>query len=170
VGTDVALGLGGNLGDPLQAFATALRALDDHPAITLGRYSSVYRTKPWGMVEQPDFLNMAALLSTDLDEVELLNVCVELELASGRERGERWGPRTLDIDILTFGDLVTDRPRLQLPHPRIAKRAFVLVPLAEVAPDLMIGGQSVASLKAELETDDVTLDEAQTARLRKLLG
>ncbi|HEY5794070.1 MAG TPA: 2-amino-4-hydroxy-6-hydroxymethyldihydropteridine diphosphokinase [Bosea sp. (in: a-proteobacteria)] len=168
--TEVALGLGGNLGDPLQAFAKALRALGDHPAITLRRSSSVYRTKPWGMVEQPDFLNMAVLLSTDLDEVALLNLCMELERASGRERRERWGPRTLDIDILTFGDLVIDRPSLQLPHPRLAKRAFVLVPLAEIAPELMIGGQSVASLKIGLETDDVTLDEAQTGLLREMLG
>lgn len=168
--TEVALGLGGNLGDPLQAFAGALRSFDGHPAVTLLRSSSVYRTKPWGILDQPDFLNMAALLSTDLDEVELLNLCIELELANGRERGERWGPRTLDIDILTFGELVTDRPRLQLPHPRIAQRGFVLVPLAEIAPGLMISGQSVASLKAELETDDVVVDEAQTARLRNLLG
>ncbi|HEV7256919.1 MAG TPA: 2-amino-4-hydroxy-6-hydroxymethyldihydropteridine diphosphokinase [Bosea sp. (in: a-proteobacteria)] len=168
--TEVALGLGGNLGDPLEAFAKTLRALTDHPAVTLRSSSSVYRTKPWGLLDQPDFLNMAALLSTDLDEVELLNLCVELELASGRERGERWGPRTLDIDILTFGDLVTDRPRLQLPHPRIAKRAFVLVPLAEIAPELVIDGHSVASLMAALETDDVALDEAQTRRLREMLG
>ena len=168
--TEAALGLGGNLGDPLQAFARALRSLGDHPAITLGRLSSVYRTKPWGIIEQPDFLNMAVLLSTDLDEVGLLNLCMELERASGRERRERWGPRTLDIDILTFGDLVTDRPSLQLPHPRLAKRAFVLVPLAEIAPELMIGDQSVASLKAGLETDDVTLDEAQTARLQEMLA
>lgn len=168
--TEVALGLGGNLGDPLQAFAKALLALRDHPAVTLQRCSSIYRTKPWGIVDQPDFLNMAVQLSTDLNEVGLLNLCMELERASGRERRERWGPRTLDIDILTFGDLVTDRPRLQLPHPRLAKRAFVLVPLAEIAPDLMIGGQSVASLKAALETDAVTLDKAQTVRLRELLA
>lgn len=167
---EVALGLGGNLGDPVAAFARALRGLGDHPAIALGRSSPVYRTKPWGIVEQPDFLNMAVLLSTDLCEVELLNLCMELERASGRERRERWGPRTLDIDILTFGELVTDRPSLQLPHPRLAKRAFVLVPLAEIAPDLMIGGQSVASLKAALECDDVTLDDAQTARLQEMLG
>ena len=170
MGTEVTLGLGGNLGDPLQAFADALRSLGDHPAVTLCRSSSVYRTKPWGIVEQPDFLNMAALISTDLDEVALLNLCMELERASGRERRERWGPRTLDIDILTFGQLVTDRPSLQLQHPRLAKRGFVLVPLAEIAPDLVIGGQSVASLKAELETDDVMLDGEQSARLRNLLG
>jgi 2-amino-4-hydroxy-6-hydroxymethyldihydropteridine diphosphokinase len=143
VGTDVALGLGGNLGDPLQAFATALRALDDHPAITLGRYSSVYRTKPWGMVEQPDFLNMAALLSTDLDEVELLNVCVEFELASGRERGERWGPRTLDIDVLTFEGVAQAGGRLELPHPRMTERGFVLMPLADFAADMAVGGRPV---------------------------
>lgn len=168
--TEAALGLGGNLGDPLQAFATALRSLADHSGITVDRYSSVYRTKPWGIVEQPDFLNMAVLLSTDVREVELLNICIALEHAAGRERRERWGPRTLDLDILTFGDLVTDRPSLQLPHPRIAKRAFVLVPLVEIAPDLMIDGRSAASLMAGLDRDDVVLDVTETARLRDLMG
>jgi 2-amino-4-hydroxy-6-hydroxymethyldihydropteridine diphosphokinase len=170
VATEVALGLGGNLGDPLQAFARTLRALRDHPAIMLRSLSSVYRTKPWGMLDQPDFLNMAVLLSTGLDEVALLNLCIALEQASGRVRGERWGPRTLDIDILTFGDLVTDRPRLQLPHPRIAQRGFVLVPLAEIAPELIISGKSVVTLKDGLDTQDVVLDEEQTTRLRELLG
>jgi 2-amino-4-hydroxy-6-hydroxymethyldihydropteridine diphosphokinase len=170
VRTEAALGLGGNLGDPLQSFVAALRSLTGHPAIALRRLSSVYRTKPWGIVEQPEFLNMAALLSTDLGEVELLNLCMEIEHASGRERRERWGPRTLDIDILTFGELVTDRPSLQLPHPRLAARGFVLVPLAEIAPDLMIGGRSVAALKAAIETSDVVLDEEETTRLRDALG
>jgi len=167
VGTEVALGLGGNLGDPLQAFARTLRALGDHPAIKLLSLSSVYRTKPWGILDQPDFLNMAVLLSTDLDEIGLLNLCISLEQASGRERGERWGPRTLDIDILTFGDLVTDRPRLQLPHPRIAKRGFVLVPLAEIAPELMIGGRSVSTLRDVLADTSVELDDEATERLER---
>lgn len=169
--TEAALGLGGNLGDPVAAFAGTLRRLKEHPEITLGRVSSVYRTAPWGLADQPEFANMAALIETTLDPVALLDLCARLEKESGRERaGERWGPRTLDIDILTFGHADIDRPTLRLPHPRMASRAFVLVPLAEISPDHPVGAQTASTLLAKLPRDDVRLDEAGTARLRALLA
>lgn len=160
------LAFGGNLGDPVAAFATALRSLKQHPAIALKRLSSVYRTPPWGKHDQPEFLNMAVLVKTGLSPRELLALCLDLERAGGRERRERWGPRTLDIDILTSGDEVIDEPDLQVPHPRIAERAFVLVPLAEIAPELTIGGVAVKELLAAARVDDVTVEYGQTARLR----
>jgi 2-amino-4-hydroxy-6-hydroxymethyldihydropteridine diphosphokinase len=166
---EAALGFGGNLGDPILAFAAALRGLERHPAISLGRLSSVYRTVPWGKLDQPEFLNMAVLLTTALSAAELLAFCLELERESGRERRERWGPRTLDIDILTYGDAVIDEPGLQVPHPRIAERAFVLAPLAEIAPGLVIRGDTLAVLADRLGLSGVTLDRDQTQRLRNAI-
>ncbi|MGX5737009.1 2-amino-4-hydroxy-6-hydroxymethyldihydropteridine diphosphokinase [Bosea thiooxidans] len=168
--TEAALAFGGNLGDPVAAFATALRSLRAHPAVTLGPLSSVYRTAPWGKTDQPEFLNMAALIETTLAPEDLLAFCLELERAGGRERGERWGPRTLDIDILAYGTEAIDRPGLQLPHPRIAERAFVLAPLAEIAPDRVIGGRSVAELLAVVIDDTIRRDETETGRLAELLA
>ncbi|AMJ61185.1 hypothetical protein AXW83_13550 [Bosea sp. PAMC 26642] len=167
---EAALGLGGNLGDPVAAFAAALKGLARHPAIASVRSSSVYRTAPWGKLDQPEFLNMAVLIETDLAARELLALCLELERANGRERGERWGPRTLDIDILTYGDAVIDEPGLQLPHPRIAERAFVLAPLAEIAPALPIGGSSTDALRDALADSTVRRDTGATERLRQALG
>lgn len=168
--TEAALAFGGNLDDPVEAFATALRALRQNPANVLLRQSSVYRTAPWGKLDQPDFLNMAVLIETSLAPAELLAVCLEIERERGRERIERWGPRTLDIDILTYGEEVIDRPGLQVPHPRIAERAFVLTPLNEIAPHLMIGEKSVAELHAALDDDTVRLDDEATTRLDVLLA
>jgi len=167
---EAALAFGGNLGDPVAAFAAALRGLRAHPAVTLGPLSSVYRTAPWGKTDQPEFLNMAALVETTLAPEDLLAFCLELERAGGRERGERWGPRTLDIDILTYGTEAIDRPGLQLPHPRIAERAFVLAPLAEIAPDRVIGGQTVTELLAAVIDDTIRRDVAATDRLNALLA
>jgi len=170
VRVEAALAFGGNLGDPVAAFAAALRGLRAHPAITLGALSSVYRTAPWGKTDQPEFLNMAALVETTLGPEELLAFCLELERAGGRERGERWGPRTLDIDILTYGEEAIDRPGLQLPHPRIAERAFVLAPLAEIAPDRMISGRTVAKLLEAVADDTIRRDASATDRLQALLA
>lgn len=167
---EAALAFGGNLGDPVLAFAAALRGLRSHPAVRLGRLSSVYRTPPWGKTDQPEFLNMAAMVETSLAPEALLAFCLELERAGGRERRERWGPRTLDIDILTYGEAVIDQPGLQIPHPRIAERAFVLTPLAEILPQRRIGGLSVTELLADATDATIRRDGAATDRLKGLLG
>lgn len=165
---EAALGLGGNLGDPVAAFATVLRRLETHEAVWLVRPSSVYRTAPWGKLDQPEFLNMAVLVETGLSARALLDLCLALEREGGRERRERWGPRTLDIDILTYGGQTIDEPGLQVPHPRIAERAFVLAPLAEIAPELAIGGRRVAGLLEAVIDETIRRDPAATERLRTL--
>lgn len=167
---EAALAFGGNLDDPVEAFAAALSSLRRNPATTVVRQSSVYRTAPWGRLDQPDFLNMAVLIETSLTAGELLALGLEIERERGRERLERWGPRTLDIDILSYGEETIDRPGLQIPHPRIAERAFVLTPLNEIAPHLMIGERSVAQLHAALTDDSVRLDGEATTRLAELLA
>lgn len=165
---EAALGLGGNLGDPVAAFATVLRRLEAHEAVSLVRPSSVYRTAPWGKLDQPEFLNMAVLVETELSARALLDLCLALEREGGRERRERWGPRTLDIDILTYGGQAIDEPGLQVPHPRIAERAFVLAPLAEIAPGLVIGPRPVADLLEAVIDETIRRDPAATERLRAL--
>lgn len=163
---EAALGLGGNLGDPVVAFATVLQRLEAHETVSRIRPSSVYRTAPWGKLDQPEFLNMAVLVETTLSARALLDLCLSLEREGGRERRERWGPRTLDIDILTYGRETIDEPGLQVPHPRIAERAFVLAPLAEIAPGLEIGGRSVADLLEAVMDETIRRDPAATERLR----
>ena len=163
---EAALGLGGNLGDPVAAFATVLRRLEAHEAVSRVSPSSVYRTAPWGKLDQPEFLNMAVLVETTLSARALLDLCLSLEREGGRERRERWGPRTLDIDILTYGGETIDEPGLQVPHPRIAERAFVLAPLAEIAPGMMIGGRSVADLLEAVMDETIRRDPAATERLQ----
>lgn len=167
---EAALGFGGNLGDPVAAFAAALTRLTLHPDTALVRLSSVYRTAPWGNLDQPEFLNMAALIETSLPARDLLALCLSLEREGGRERRERWGPRTLDIDILSYGSETLDEPGLQIPHPRIAERAFVLAPLAEIAPGLVIGGRTTAALLDAVSDETIRRDGVATDRLKALLG
>jgi 2-amino-4-hydroxy-6-hydroxymethyldihydropteridine diphosphokinase len=169
VRVEAALGLGGNLGDPVAAFATVLRRLEAHEAVSRVSPSSVYRTAPWGKLDQPEFLNMAVLVETTLSARALLDLCLSLEREGGRERRERWGPRTLDIDILTYGGQTIDEPGLQVPHPRIAERAFVLAPLVEIAPGMMIGGRSVADLLEAVMDETIRRDPAATERLSAVL-
>ncbi len=141
-----ALSLGGNLGDVRAAFRFALERLTSTAGVAVVATSSVYRTAPWGKLDQPDFLNMAALLRVTISPRALLDLCLAIEREQGRARIEHWGPRTLDIDILTYGDLVVEELGLTIPHPRLADRAFVLTPLAEIAPDTLVGGMRVAEL------------------------
>ncbi|HEX2040086.1 MAG TPA: 2-amino-4-hydroxy-6-hydroxymethyldihydropteridine diphosphokinase [Acidimicrobiales bacterium] len=127
------LGLGSNVGDRWAHLRAAVDALPDVVAV-----SPVYETDPVGGPEGQDaYLNCVVMLITDRTPRQLLSLCRELESAAGRTRGERWGPRTLDVDVLLVGDAVVDDPDLQVPHPRMWERAFVLVPLADVAPDLV---------------------------------
>lgn len=140
--TTAFLGLGSNLGDRRANLEAAIEALDWGDTRVHAR-SIIYDTDPvGGPDDQPAFLNMVITVGTTLSARGLLERVVGVEVALGRDRFNevRWGPRTIDIDILTFGATVIDEPDLQIPHPRIAERAFVLVPLAEVAPDLDIPG------------------------------
>lgn len=134
--------LGGNLGDTHATLRQALDALALLPRTRLLAHSRFYRTPPWGVLDQPSFLNAAAMLETGLSPHELLDALLEIERAAGRVReGERWGPRTLDLDLLHMDGVRLNDDRLALPHPRIAERAFVLLPLAELAPQLELPGQ-----------------------------
>jgi 2-amino-4-hydroxy-6-hydroxymethyldihydropteridine diphosphokinase len=164
-GVVAALGLGGNVGDVASAFVQALARLDSAPGVSLAALSSVYRTPPWGKLDQPDFLNMTTLVETTLPARALLALCLEVERSLGRERRERWGPRLIDIDILTYGEARIDEPDLKVPHPRLAERAFVLVPLAEISPRLMVGGRSVADWLTRVNRAGVEIDADSSAKL-----
>lgn len=161
------LALGGNLGDVAGEFLTALRALDATDGVALVAISRVYRTPPWGVTDQPDFLNMAAAIDTELSARALLNLCLNIETTSGRVRDLRWGPRTIDIDVIAYGDAKVDEPDLTIPHPRAHERAFVLAPLADVAGDLMLGGLRVRELLATVDASGVRADDEATERVRQ---
>ncbi len=146
----VVLALGGNVGDKAATLRRALRALGEEPGIELSAVSRFYRTAPWGKTDQDWFVNACALAWTGLAPEALLDRVKALEIELGRKPGERWGPRVIDIDIIAYGDLALDTPRLKLPHPEVLNRAFVLTPLAEIAPDLAIGGRRVGEAAASL--------------------
>ena len=137
------LGLGGNLGDRLAALTDALALLDATPGLRRVSCSSVYETEPWGVTDQPSFLNLAAGFETTLSPPDLLAACKKVESQVGRTESYRWGPRLIDVDILLYGDAVVNSavPDLQIPHARLAERAFVLVPLAEIALDAAVPPQ-----------------------------
>ena len=150
----VYVGLGSNLADPRAQVLSALDDLAKLPGCTLQRRSSLYATSPVGPVDQPEFVNAVASLATTLTPWELLAVLQGIEQAHGRVRdGTRWGPRTLDLDLLVFGEKQIQTADLQLPHPELARRAFVLVPLAEIAPaGLLVPGHGhLGELLAALE-------------------
>ena len=151
----VYLSLGGNLGDPARSMGEALRILDAEPSTRVAAVSSLYRTPPWGKTDQPDFLNAAAELHTDLSPRELLELCLAAERKLKRVRNERWGPRLVDLDILSFGDRTLHEPGLEIPHPRMLERAFVLVPLAEIAPDFAVHGERLADRLAITDTTGI---------------
>jgi len=132
------IALGANLGDPAATVRAAFAALANLPHSRLVRSSSLYRTAPVGLTEQPEFINAAAALETTLAPEALLDALFDIEARFGRQRAERNGPRTLDLDLLLYADLELDLPRLTLPHPRLHLRAFVLQPLAEIAPELRL--------------------------------
>lgn len=135
------IGLGSNLDDPRQQVESALRELAELPDTTLAAQSGLYRSAPMGPPGQPDYINAVARLGTRLAPEALLDALQAIEARHGRVRGgERWGPRTLDLDILLYADARIDSPRLQIPHPGLVERNFVLHPLAEIAPDLDIPG------------------------------
>lgn len=153
------VGLGSNLDDPRAQLDRALVALSQTPGIELRAVSSYYRTAPWGETAQPDFLNAVAQIDTTLTAPTLLAQLIRIEATAGRTREQRWGPRTLDLDLLLHGDTVCDTGQLQLPHPRMHERAFVLAPLAELAPDLVLAPHGrVTELLAQLGAAGVQRD------------
>jgi|JI10StandDraft_1071094.scaffolds.fasta_scaffold739049_2 2-amino-4-hydroxy-6-hydroxymethyldihydropteridine diphosphokinase len=141
------IGLGSNLDQPEQQIERAVAALRELASTRLIELSPLYQSKPWGDPDQGDFTNAVAMVDTGLSPQALLESLLAIEQQQGRDRrsARRNGPRTLDLDLLCYGDWVIDQPGLQLPHPRMAERAFVLVPLSDLAPDLLIPGQGVVS-------------------------
>jgi 2-amino-4-hydroxy-6-hydroxymethyldihydropteridine diphosphokinase len=157
------LGLGGNIGDVRATIAAALDRLARHGVRVLAR-SADYRTPPWGNTDQQPFVNACAIVETSLPPHDLLQACLEVERELGRVRQEKWGPRVIDIDVLAvedrapgehYAERMLDTPDLVVPHPYMLERAFVLVPLAEIAPDLMVRGRPVAEHVREFDTTGI---------------
>ena len=153
--TEVAFGLGGNLGNAPTMLVAAIATLISRGHVRIERTSSIYRTPPWGPVAQPDFANACAVGATDLPPRALLAEIKMVESLLGRVPGERWGPRAIDIDILFYAGTAVVMPDLVIPHLSLFERAFVLVPLAEIAPDLVIGKRRVADAAASIDATGV---------------
>jgi 2-amino-4-hydroxy-6-hydroxymethyldihydropteridine diphosphokinase len=154
-----AIALGSNMGESLAILEGAIKSLEKTPGITIKAKSSWYRTAPVGGPSQPDYLNGAAILEVQLSPHKLLETLLNIEQEFGRVRQEHWGPRTLDLDVLLFDDLILETPDLQIPHPRMTQRAFVLVPLAEIAPDWIepVSKEPISQLLQKLDCSDVSL-------------
>jgi dihydropteroate synthase len=146
----VALALGSNVGDKVRNLRWALRGIASEPGIELTAVSRLYRTAPWGKIDQDWFVNACALARTSLEPEALLERVKTLEIKFGREPTERWGPRVIDIDLIAYDEVTLKTERLTLPHPELFNRSFVLVPLAEIAPDLLIAGVRVGDAAARL--------------------
>lgn len=144
---------GGNVGDARDTIARGIAQFCDGDRVRLIARSSDYKTPPWGKTDQAAFINACIAIDTALTPLGLLDRAHEIERAFGRDRHkeEHWGPRSLDIDLLTYGEETLDDPRLTLPHPRLFERAFVLVPLSEIAPDAVIAGRSLREVLAGLD-------------------
>jgi 2-amino-4-hydroxy-6-hydroxymethyldihydropteridine diphosphokinase len=151
------LGLGGNLGNVRETLDRAIVRLCADDAVRLLARSADYRTPPWGRTDQPAFVNGCIAIATTLPPRDLLQRALDTERAFGRDRasGERWGPRTLDVDILAYEGVTLREPDLVLPHPRLLERAFVLVPLAEIRPDLVIAGVRVADALRHIDRSGI---------------
>ena len=154
---DALIGLGGNVGDVRATLNQAIARLADGKDVRLTGRSSDYATPPWGVTDQPPFINCAIAVETALAPQALLARALEVERALGRDRAheQRWGPRRIDIDLLAYDDVALDEPGLTLPHPRLFERAFVLVPLAEIAPDRVISGIRVRDGLASVSTQGI---------------
>jgi len=149
------LGLGGNLGDVRRSLDRAVELLCEDGRAKVRAQSSDFRTPPWGVEDQPAYINRCIILETDLGPRALLERALAVERVLGRDRTRerRWGPRPVDIDLLSYADVVIDEPGLTLPHPHWAQRAFVLVPLAEIAPRLVVKGTMIGDALARLKPE-----------------
>jgi 2-amino-4-hydroxy-6-hydroxymethyldihydropteridine diphosphokinase len=149
------ISLGSNLGDKEKNLADAIKELSDVDGIRIKKVSSLYRTLPWGRKEQDWFLNQVAEIETEMPPEDLLEECLRAEKKLGRVRLMHWGPRIIDLDILLYDNLRVSSQSLSIPHPYMFQRAFVLVPLAEIAPSLVIEGKSVQQYLAALPPNQV---------------
>lgn len=145
------IALGANLGDRVEALREATRRIAALPGTAILARSAIYETPPWGKTDQAPFANAVISIVTGLGPEPLLDACLGIEAAMGRVRRERWGPRLIDIDLLTHGTTRMKSDRLTLPHPALAERAFVLVPLLEIAPDFRVGNESAKALLDRLD-------------------
>jgi 2-amino-4-hydroxy-6-hydroxymethyldihydropteridine diphosphokinase len=171
--SEAVIALGGNVGSETevrQRFDRAIEALCDGDEVALVARSSDYRTPPWGITDQPPFVNCVIIATTDLSPPELLDHAQAVERQFGRNRPqeEHWGPRTLDIDLIAYDDLTRTTPRLTLPHPRALERAFVLLPLAEIAPDGRILGVRVRDALARLDATGIVKLPPRDETVRRL--
>lgn len=153
------LGLGTNMGDRMNYLAQACELINNHENICIVKKSKIYETKAWGYTEQADFLNICVEIETDLDEYELLSVCQEVEQKLNRKRIIRWGPRTIDVDILFFNDKISNDEKLLLPHPRIQDRAFVLIPLMDLNSKLLINNKTI-----DIHLNSLTIDQREEVK------
>lgn len=149
------IGLGANLGDRIAALRAAVNRIAALPDTQIVARSAIYETPPWGKTDQAAFANAVIAIETGLAPQPLLDACLTIEKSMGRVRRERWGPRLIDIDLLTHGQSEIRTDRLTLPHPAIAERAFVLVPLLEIAPDFTLNGQNGQTRLAALDRSGI---------------
>jgi 2-amino-4-hydroxy-6-hydroxymethyldihydropteridine diphosphokinase len=154
---EAVIALGGNLGCVRTTLDRAVAAFCDGRDVRLLARSSDYRTPPWGLKDQPAFVNLCIIVATELSPCALMERAQRIEVEFGRNRAaeQRWGPRMLDIDLIAYGDFSVDEPGLTLPHPRFKERAFVLAPLAEIAPDREIAGVRVADALRRLDSSGI---------------
>jgi 2-amino-4-hydroxy-6-hydroxymethyldihydropteridine diphosphokinase len=156
---DALIGIGSNVGDKAQNISRAIDLLCGDGLVRLVAASRFYRSEPWGILEQDWFVNAAAAVATDVSAHELLRRCLAVEDEMGRLRKVKWGPRLVDVDVLTFRGQTIDTPDLKVPHPFIEQRSFVVVPLLDIAPDEVVRGRRVRDLAAAMDTSDcVPLD------------
>lgn len=154
-----AIGLGSNIGESQTILEGAITMFARTSGITIESVSSWYTTAPVGGPPQPDYLNGVVIMRVQMSPQQLLQKLLEIEETFGRERRERWGPRTLDLDILLFDDIIIKTPYLQIPHPRLTQRAFVLIPLKEIAPDWMepVTGETISQLVSKTDCSGICL-------------
>lgn len=156
--TDCYIAMGSNLGEPVLQLQNAVQTFANTPGIVVQRVSSFYQTKPYGPVSQPDFTNAVLAIATVLSPLTLLTILQQIEAAAGRERAIHWGPRTLDLDLLLYGQARIDLPTLQVPHPGLLVRDFVLQPLSEIAPTMLLPNGRLVQEQLELLAYDKTND------------